>query len=391
MKLNFAENLRNLRREKNLTQEQLAGKLGITFQSVSRWETGATYPDIELLPVLADIFEVTVDDLLGVDRQVREAPQRYYDRLNSLSDEKARLALLREVHRDYPKDWNMFRLLCGTTDDLNEQRELTAELLETCPEAWHREEAISYMIKSENDQKILDDFLDKHTTERNMSRERLLEERYCYRKEWDSYEIAKQKIALESIEKGLFGRLVSGFPPKIDIRESLWGSTCKLALINLLTGNNGENFVAGDGVPDLWFESRFHAGIRYSCQLASTGEISAALNALEEVTSLFEKFYSLPDGTILTYRCPAFDRLFATVHVSMMRGPEAGEEWHIKHSVRLVNNKELRIYQMHWPHIDIWPLVKRTGWEWFDPIRDHPRFGACLERMQMYLCEEIED
>ena len=46
MKLNFAENLRKLRRERGFTQEQLAEKMGVSFQTVSRWETGVVYPDI---------------------------------------------------------------------------------------------------------------------------------------------------------------------------------------------------------------------------------------------------------------------------------------------------------------------------------------------------------
>ena len=58
MKLNFAENLRKLRRERGFTQEALAEKLGVSFQTVSRWETNVVYPDIELLPVIAELFEI---------------------------------------------------------------------------------------------------------------------------------------------------------------------------------------------------------------------------------------------------------------------------------------------------------------------------------------------
>ena len=88
MKLNIGENLRRLRREKDLTQEQLAELLGVTFQSVSRWETGATYPDIELLPVMAELFGVSMERLLGVEKEkLREAPQEYYDQLNALVDD----------------------------------------------------------------------------------------------------------------------------------------------------------------------------------------------------------------------------------------------------------------------------------------------------------------
>jgi len=53
MKLRIGETIKALRREHELTQESLAEQLGVTCQSVSRWETGACYPDLELLPVLA--------------------------------------------------------------------------------------------------------------------------------------------------------------------------------------------------------------------------------------------------------------------------------------------------------------------------------------------------
>lgn len=59
----FAANLRKLRLDKNLTQEQAAEKLGVSAQSVSRWETSATFPDVMLLPEIARLCGVLVDDL----------------------------------------------------------------------------------------------------------------------------------------------------------------------------------------------------------------------------------------------------------------------------------------------------------------------------------------
>ncbi len=59
----FAANLRQLRQEKGCTQEQLAQELGVSPQSVSRWECGTTLPDVMLLPALARFYHVTVDDL----------------------------------------------------------------------------------------------------------------------------------------------------------------------------------------------------------------------------------------------------------------------------------------------------------------------------------------
>lgn len=60
----FAANLRKLRLEKHLTQEQTAAQLGVSAQAVSRWETGATLPDVMLLPDIAKLYSVLVDDLL---------------------------------------------------------------------------------------------------------------------------------------------------------------------------------------------------------------------------------------------------------------------------------------------------------------------------------------
>lgn len=61
----LAKNIRFFRKKNKLTQEQLAEKLGITFQAVSKWENNLSSPDIGFLPILGEIFEVSVDRLLG--------------------------------------------------------------------------------------------------------------------------------------------------------------------------------------------------------------------------------------------------------------------------------------------------------------------------------------
>ena len=49
-----------------MTQQELADRVGVSFQTVSRWETGAGEPELSLLPALAEYFQVTVDQLLGL-------------------------------------------------------------------------------------------------------------------------------------------------------------------------------------------------------------------------------------------------------------------------------------------------------------------------------------
>ena len=64
MYLGFSDNIKRLRKEKNVTQEKMAEVLGISSQSVSRWELGICYPDLELLPAIANYFGTTIDALL---------------------------------------------------------------------------------------------------------------------------------------------------------------------------------------------------------------------------------------------------------------------------------------------------------------------------------------
>lgn len=63
--MNIGNNIKNLRKQKKLTQEQVAEKLGISYQAVSRWENNANTPDIALLPEIASIFDVSIDTLFA--------------------------------------------------------------------------------------------------------------------------------------------------------------------------------------------------------------------------------------------------------------------------------------------------------------------------------------
>lgn len=59
----IGENIKKLRDERKLTQQQLADSLGVTFQTVSKWECNTTTPDIAMLPEIAEFFDVTIDEL----------------------------------------------------------------------------------------------------------------------------------------------------------------------------------------------------------------------------------------------------------------------------------------------------------------------------------------
>lgn len=65
MKISFAANLRALRENANITQQELADKLQTTQRKVSYWENGKVEPDLENLWKIADLFCVTIDELIG--------------------------------------------------------------------------------------------------------------------------------------------------------------------------------------------------------------------------------------------------------------------------------------------------------------------------------------
>ncbi len=63
--MNIAANIVNFRKERGMTQEALAEVIGVSPQTISKWENAATWPDVALLPVIADVFGVTIDALYG--------------------------------------------------------------------------------------------------------------------------------------------------------------------------------------------------------------------------------------------------------------------------------------------------------------------------------------
>lgn len=82
----FSENLKQLRKEKGLSQEALAQQLHVVRQTISKWEKGLSVPDADMLIRIAELFEVSVSDLLG--EKIQREPE--------MSQVAAQLALLNE-------------------------------------------------------------------------------------------------------------------------------------------------------------------------------------------------------------------------------------------------------------------------------------------------------
>jgi len=111
----FSEKFKQLRKEHDLTQDQIADIFHVSPQSVSRWETGVNYPDVELLPHIAGLFKVTVDELLGTEIILGEEKAAGYikDIRNLLNSGKPgdAIALARKATKEYPLHTRLHYLL----------------------------------------------------------------------------------------------------------------------------------------------------------------------------------------------------------------------------------------------------------------------------------------
>lgn len=146
MEICMKETLRTLRQKKNVTQEALAAHLGITPQSVGKWERGEGFPDITLLPAIALYFDVTVDTLLGVEKTRIEERIAFYEtesrRLRNIGCTAENEALWEQAYREFPNDC---RVLCGL------MRAINGEAVYPCPpEKAERKIALGKQILAES-------------------------------------------------------------------------------------------------------------------------------------------------------------------------------------------------------------------------------------------------
>ncbi|MBE6931468.1 MAG: helix-turn-helix transcriptional regulator [Ruminococcaceae bacterium] len=128
MKLAIGETIRRMRRSRDITQEDFAEMLGVSCQSVSRWETGQCYPDIELIPQIAAFFGVSTDTLLNVDEEAKKAKIR--DHLDAFQEAISRgrvydcIDAARAGVAEFPNDFAllnklMYALFIATDEDGN--------------------------------------------------------------------------------------------------------------------------------------------------------------------------------------------------------------------------------------------------------------------------------
>ncbi|MDR0916940.1 MAG: helix-turn-helix domain-containing protein [Oscillospiraceae bacterium] len=162
MNIKIGENLKRLRRGRDMTQEELAASLGVSSKTVSKWERGDGYPDMTIMPTIAIFFGVTVDELIGMD--ALRSDEAVTALLSTVNDNShfGRIAenieLLRQGVRDFPNNFEVWYRLAGSltflynTDDSDpdakrkntlEAVEIYERILDRCTTSWIRNRVTS--------------------------------------------------------------------------------------------------------------------------------------------------------------------------------------------------------------------------------------------------------
>jgi len=119
--MDLSQTVKRLRRAQDMTQETVAEYLGVSPQAVSRWETGQAMPDITLLPALANLFDVTADELLGInERKNKQHMDNVFSRVQQLRSQSQfteAADLLRSELALFPRNYGLMSelafCLCG--------------------------------------------------------------------------------------------------------------------------------------------------------------------------------------------------------------------------------------------------------------------------------------
>lgn len=384
MKLNLGNQIRANRRRMNLTQEQLAEKFGTSPQAISRWEMGATYPDIEMLPMIASFFDMSVDALLGVTEEEKKAYcvklQQAFEVAVRAKDIPKTVEMMREIRRNlreyhaywfwglYHEIWKV-RLFCDGKI-LDEMRLLAEEIFNVCPKDDHYA-VIEWMSYMEDDEHI-DTFLDAYASREDMARSSLLFRRYKMREELDKIEPVRQYILWMELSHIISAANDWQVYLCKDPHHFLWFCQTQLTYLNAINNLSPDkkHRISGGDSPDLWCEERIQLGIRYTASLAKLGKMKEAYDAFEDTIRVIEQMMSITDDEFkIGCSSPALEGFTLEAKIHWLE--KDGKEY-----------KEISMQHQEWWNWIV-PLDYQKAFQhaWFDSMRADERFDALFERL----------
>ncbi len=401
MNLEFGRNLKKLRRERDMTQDELAQALNLSVQAISRYETGTAYPDIEMLPVMAGFFGTTVDALLGVSRDMREKRMdEYMNQLRLLTDRRDRLALLRRQRAEFPDAWDvvsdMMNEMTYLTDCTDEMRQIAEDAMRHCDEPIWRENIMLFYLKSEPDEERALAFIDKWSSRYDVRKTANLRYRYMCRNETDKLRRISQKL----LRDDLISSLLTLTKRSGTAENAIANCRQVLEFIAGLSGN------CAPALPDMWTDAKLRCMLSLSNNLFTCGNAEEGFGVLETAVCLLENLFALPDGTVLTYGTPKFDCLSAktdkevyhriteftgmiaeSMMMNLVYETPVGNADTAGNTVRDMEGFERdMVFARH-----TYDLLRNASWDGFTRVKDDPRYIALLDRVKAVASLENND
>ncbi|MDD4164611.1 MAG: helix-turn-helix transcriptional regulator [Eubacteriales bacterium] len=341
MKLNIGVNIRKYRKKADMTQEQLADRLGTTDQSVSRWENGSTYPDMELLPVIAELFGVTTDALLGMPE--REKEKKAIDAIDMLSREAMKpeidpaivIPLIRDIKNNYLGCSCAWRLWVESNNRCYRHPEVLPEV-RLMADAYREKTSFiesSFCIKTMalvESEEFIDEFFKKYTTTLDSSERELRFARYFELRNSEKFEPERRVKFYMTICTLLNTRTLIGWSDKeSDLKRAV---TFQAELLDLIRDNRNDDEL------DMWISRRLMLGFDNATCLAASGDVNGAVMLIGKNVCLLEKTMKITDKCILGCSCSWLDGMVCEAsedYTNSRINPDEDEERFIKISIRI--------------------------------------------------------
>ena len=386
MELLFAKRIRGKRLEKGLTQEQLAQAIQISPQSVSKWERGDGYPDITLLPRIANFFQISVDELIGNDEATRAEDTDSFERTwwsipTSSEGWAKKLALAKGYYAKYPHNFEvMHRLgeaIVNNMDVLDQNRhlllEIHAKIMSGCTEEEYRRDSLHHVCYAATDSE-LDDQISKSELnwQEAIAIGELREERFLLQHRYDEYRRERNATNLLVFMQylGRNGMMYRSSDSKSTFAEpertAAWEKH-KMRLVEQFDGDGSHE----NGVPEAWCGCYAEFSLKAAGALIGSGKSDEGFAELDKTFALYERWNRIPAGKLMAVGNPdAFGNVYINkcgsdflVHIHFADGhtvwtPYLWLFWQRKADI----------------HIAL------TQWPWFDGVKDDPRYAEALTR-----------
>ena len=365
MDLLIGERIKKYRKNKEMTQDALAQALTVSPQSISKWECGDGYPDITLLPTIANFFEITVDELIGNDEiSAKEDVQKnFFEVINSLSlDDQLDLAL--KYHKKYPRNWHIATSLMhritryhGNMED--EYRKLCGDIceriLKDCTDSTLRKSAVEAMCMICDEEEI-GGWLNKHSIFWYEGRYEVYEKRYKLLGEEEKYWMMRNAGNFLRTS-AMIGRMREHKSYIGKPEDSVAWNTMYLNILIGITQNT---------IPNGWIPEYTMQYIRLSAAYFGLGDKESGYSHLEKALELCKRWQEFPENALLDLGNPLF---FGETKLIK-------NDWH----VQLPNGEKLPLLKGFKNGIANLANIMEAekGWEWFNSVRNEERWFAIL-------------